>query len=147
MRLSSAIPRTRLTYLKALRITSYPSPVTSHVQGTTNHLPRLLLLLLAALAFAPVPANACAVLDAELQGSYVGGCKNGLAEGYGAVTGTANTKADSGPVANTAKARRVGRPRAIATRVISPTIARKVSAPTLGGHAQRGRVKNTPAVF
>ena len=49
-----------------------------------------------ALAFAPIalgqsPAQ-CVVLDPELQGSYVGGCKDGLAEGYGEATGAAAYK-------------------------------------------------------
>ena len=49
-----------------------------------------------ALAFAPVamgqaPAN-CVVLDPELQGSYVGGCKDGLAEGSGQAIGAAEYK-------------------------------------------------------
>ncbi len=49
-----------------------------------------------ALAFAPVavsqiPAR-CAVLDPELQDKYTGGCKDGLAEGYGEASGTARYK-------------------------------------------------------
>jgi len=40
--------------------------------------------------FILVTANAqCRVMDAELQGSYSGGCVNGLAEGEGAARGTA----------------------------------------------------------
>ena len=46
---------------------------------------RILVLLLAF----PVQAQSCRVLDPELQGSYAGPCVNGLAEGYGSATGTA----------------------------------------------------------
>lgn len=53
-------------------------------------------LALAGLAFAQIamsqPRADCAVLDPELQVSYVGGCKNGLAEGYGMAKGTAEYK-------------------------------------------------------
>jgi hypothetical protein len=35
------------------------------------------------------PATGCKVLDPELQGSYTGGCNNGLAEGQGEARGTA----------------------------------------------------------
>lgn len=38
------------------------------------------------------PITNCVVLDPELQGSYVGGCKDGLAEGYGEATGMAEYK-------------------------------------------------------
>ena len=52
--------------------------------------------IFAALLFSPmvmgqVPAK-CVVLDPELQGSYAGGCQNGLAEGYGEATGAAEYK-------------------------------------------------------
>ena len=53
---------------------------------------RALLAGFAFLALLPAGAHAvtsCRVLDAELVGSYSGGCKNGLAEGYGVAKGTA----------------------------------------------------------
>jgi MORN repeat len=54
---------------------------------------RLVLLLARFLALAAVPAlaaaQACRVLDPELQASYEGRCVNGLAEGNGAASGTA----------------------------------------------------------
>jgi hypothetical protein len=53
----------------------------------------LLALGLAALTFAlPAAGQAptqCKVLDPELQGSYSGGCKDGLAEGHGKASGIA----------------------------------------------------------
>ena len=49
--------------------------------------------LLLALAFlfplASLAAPSCRVIDPELQGQYEGGCKKGLAEGYGVARGTA----------------------------------------------------------
>src|SRR5487761_2731539 len=45
--------------------------------------------LLMASALAQTHAS-CKVLDPELQGTYVGGCKNGLADGYGEASGTAH---------------------------------------------------------
>jgi len=55
---------------------------------------RILALLLgcATVAFSSFGASAqaaCRVLDPELAGSYRGGCKDGLAEGYGVAKGTA----------------------------------------------------------
>lgn len=44
--------------------------------------------LFPALAFGQVPVT-CKLLDPELQGSYSGGCKDGLAEGHGEAAGTA----------------------------------------------------------
>ncbi len=38
------------------------------------------------------PTAICAVLDPELQGSYLGGCRDGLAEGYGQAFGVAEYK-------------------------------------------------------
>lgn len=45
-------------------------------------------MLCASPAFAQAPAK-CVVLDPELQDSYVGGCKDGKAEGMGTAKGTA----------------------------------------------------------
>jgi hypothetical protein len=50
------------------------------------------LLLLALLVAWPPDASAqapCRVLDPELQGSYSGGCRDGLAEGFGKAAGAA----------------------------------------------------------
>lgn len=44
-----------------------------------------------AMSQAQAPAK-CVVVDLELQGSYAGGCKDGLAEGYGEATGAAQYK-------------------------------------------------------
>ena len=53
---------------------------------------RLLALLL---VFVGMEANAqCRVLDPELQGSYSGGCVNGLAEGEGVAQGTAEYRGE-----------------------------------------------------
>lgn len=46
------------------------------------------ILLLAGIASAQESAR-CIVLDPELQGTYVGGCVNGYAEGFGEARGTA----------------------------------------------------------
>ena len=51
----------------------------------------------AALALFPLGAGgqvACRVLDPEIAGIYLGGCKDGLAEGYGEATGTAEYRGD-----------------------------------------------------
>jgi hypothetical protein len=60
---------------------------------------RILALLVgcAAVAFSLLAASAhaaCRVLDPELVGHYRGGCKNGLAEGYGVAKGTAEYRGD-----------------------------------------------------
>ena len=46
------------------------------------------------LAMAQPPGNACKVHDPELQGTYMGGCVNGLAEGSGEATGSARYKGE-----------------------------------------------------
>lgn len=51
----------------------------------------LVLLLLARGAFAAEP---CKVLDPELQRSYAGECRNGLAEGFGFARGTAEYRGE-----------------------------------------------------
>ena len=56
---------------------------------------KALLACLAAAALLPLGASAqaaCRVLDPELIGVYRGGCKDGLAEGYGEANGTAEYK-------------------------------------------------------
>ena len=47
-------------------------------------------LLFFLIAILPISAfGQCRVLDPELQGSYTGGCANGLAEGEGMASGSA----------------------------------------------------------
>lgn len=56
-----------------------------------------LLVYFAAAAFFPLVASAqiaCRVLDPELAGIYKGGCRDGLAEGYGEARGTAEYRGD-----------------------------------------------------
>jgi len=58
---------------------------------------RLLLLCFAAAALFPLGAiaqTACRVLDSELAGTYQGGCKDGLAQGYGEAKGSAEYRGD-----------------------------------------------------
>lgn len=50
-----------------------------------------LALLFAPVAMSQAPAQ-CMVLDSELQGRYVGGCMNSLADGYGEASGAAEYK-------------------------------------------------------
>lgn len=57
----------------------------------------MLLACFAAVALFPLSASgeaACLVLDPELAGSHQGGCKDGLAEGYGQARGTAEYRGD-----------------------------------------------------
>ena len=54
---------------------------------------RLLPLLLLAICFS-AQAQTCRVLDPELQGSYSGGCANGLAEGEGTASGSAEYRGE-----------------------------------------------------
>ena len=56
-----------------------------------------LSLALAAACFIPTAATSqaqCRILDPELQGSYSGGCKDGLAEGHGEASGVAQYKGE-----------------------------------------------------
>lgn len=58
---------------------------------------RALLACFAAAALFPFGANgqsACRVLDPELAGIHQGGCKDGLAEGYGEAKGSAEYRGD-----------------------------------------------------
>jgi hypothetical protein len=58
---------------------------------------RALLVCFAAAALFPPGASgqiACRVLDPELAGIYQGGCKDGLAEGYGEAKGSAEYRGD-----------------------------------------------------
>ena len=71
-------------------------PITNHESRITINVPRHWWFVLVAMAFASVatgqaPVN-CVVLDPELQGRYSGGCKDGLAEGYGEAIGAADYK-------------------------------------------------------
>jgi hypothetical protein len=52
----------------------------------------ILFLAGVALAAAGEAWAACAVIDPELQATYAGGCRDGLADGTGAATGTAEYK-------------------------------------------------------
>jgi hypothetical protein len=54
----------------------------------------LLVLVFAWAAAGLVHAQACRVLDAELQDGHAGPCLNGLAEGYGSAVGTAQYVGD-----------------------------------------------------
>jgi hypothetical protein len=55
---------------------------------------KMLWLAVFALANAGRAWAGCAVLDPELQGSYVGGCRNGLADGAGEAQGRAQYKGE-----------------------------------------------------
>ena len=52
-----------------------------------------LALLFASMAMSQTPAK-CVPLDPELQGSYIGGCVNGLADGYGEARGIAEYRGE-----------------------------------------------------
>ena len=58
---------------------------------------RALIFILTAIALSSLRAHAaesCHVLDTELVGSYSGGCKDGLAEGYGEAKGVAEYRGE-----------------------------------------------------
>ncbi len=59
--------------------------------GRSTLMPALLACLIAVMLFPPgaCAQSACRVLDPELAGVYHGGCKDGLAEGYGEAQGAA----------------------------------------------------------
>jgi hypothetical protein len=72
--------------------------ITSRVFMSRTTMSRFLLCLALAAAWLFPAAAAgqapCRVLDPELQGSYSGGCKDGLAEGSGEVSGVAQYKGE-----------------------------------------------------
>jgi hypothetical protein len=55
---------------------------------------RVLAIALLLCAGVAAAQPACKVLDPELQGAYVGGCKDGLAEGYGEARGDAQYRGE-----------------------------------------------------
>jgi hypothetical protein len=65
---------------------SHPGQVVKDARGLL-----FLFLFMGASAFAQ-EAGTCRALDLELQATYVGGCKNGLADGEGEASGTAHYK-------------------------------------------------------
>lgn len=68
-----------------------------YVGGKRSTLMLALLSGLVAVALFPLGATGetlCRVLDSELAGIYQGGCKDGLAEGYGEAKGTAEYRGD-----------------------------------------------------
>lgn len=54
----------------------------------------LVLLALLASGCAVAQPHACKVIDPELQGTYTGGCKDGIAEGYGEARGMAEYRGE-----------------------------------------------------
>jgi hypothetical protein len=84
---------TKLEFLRMISWASFASPPRGFPSGHKLAFTRAsLFACFAALAFSPLGASAqaaCRVLDPELAAAYHGGCKNGLAEGYGEAKGAA----------------------------------------------------------